>query len=235
MLLIKFASRGRPEKFFSSIANIKESIGTNNYLILATFDEDDLRYNNPAFINRLKLISQLEYEFIKPSGKIGAINSGINSRLNIPWTWLVNFSDDMRFTINGWYDRMKADISRVTQSDYFAHFNDGFCGDRLSTMTVIDREYYERFFYIYPPGYKSLSCDAEAYFVAKLLGRYHYFDAIYFNHEHPGNSKWFKKDELYQINNKYQDEDADYFHKRMRKYFYVNNPIKENVHFTMPQ
>jgi len=69
--------------------------------------------------------------------------------------------------------------------DQFVHFPDGFTADRLATMSIMGREYYNRFKYIYHPDYISLWCDNEAMEVAKMLGCYTYVDKNIFQHLHP--------------------------------------------------
>jgi hypothetical protein len=218
-LLIKYATRKRPGKFKLAMENILSTV-TTDYRIIVSIDSDD--------IDMIRIANEESYpntEFYindNNGGKIGAINA------NIPisgWDWLVNTSDDMQFIVKGWDQIMLDKIKSVWPNslDFFANFNDGFQGPRLATMSVMGREYYERFFYIYAPCYKSLSCDAEAYYVAQVLGRYHYFPDLVYKHMHPSNIRG-KSDELYIQNEKYAKQDADIYFQRLNKNFYVHNP-----------
>jgi hypothetical protein len=219
-LLIKYATRKRPALFLKAMDNILSTV-TGDFRIIVSIDSDDSEM--------IKLVSERSFAntqvFINDNfgGKIGAINA------NIPlsgWDWLVNTSDDMHFLVKGWDQIMIEQIRKVwgNSLDFFANFNDGFQGPKLATMSVMGREYYERFFYIYAPCYRSLSCDAEAFYVAQALGRYHYFPELLYKHMHPANVKGVKSDQLYIQNEVYAKQDAKIYFDRLNKNFYINNP-----------
>lgn len=220
-LLIKYASRNRPKQFLKAMDNILSTVKGNDFRIVVSIDSDDAPMikiaNERTFKNTEIWIND------NKGGKIGAINA------NIPlsgWDWLVNTSDDMFFVKQGWNEIMEQRVKQVwgDSLDWFANFNDGYQGEKLPTMSIMGREYYERFFYIYAPCYKSLSCDAEAMLVAQVLKRYHYFPEILFKHEHPANARYVKTDSLYEFNGKHQTEDARTYFRRMKANFYINNP-----------
>ena len=50
-------------------------------------------------------------------------------------------------------------------------FNDGNQGNRLNTLCILGKKYYERFNYIYHPDYTSLWADNEFMDVANLLNK----------------------------------------------------------------
>jgi hypothetical protein len=218
-LLIKYATRKRPALFLKAMENILSTV-TGDFRIIVSIDSDDqemIKIANERVFQHTEI-------FINDNsgGKIGAINA------NIPltgWDWLVNTSDDMFFTVKGWDQVMIQKIRQVwgDSLDFFANFNDGFQGPKLCTMSVMGREYYERFFYIYAPCYRSLSCDAEAYYVAQLLKRYHYFPDQLYKHMHPANVKGVKSDALYVANEVFQKQDTAVYFKRLNNNFYVNN------------
>jgi hypothetical protein len=92
-------------------------------------------------------------------------------------------------------------------------FNDGFQGDKLNTLVIIGKKYYERFNYIYHPAYQSLYCDTEFTLVSKALNKVQYFDEILIKHvqysivnEQP--------DELYIRNDRLESVDRIIFQKR---------------------
>jgi hypothetical protein len=97
-------------------------------------------------------------------------------------------------------------------------FNDGFQKNKLNTLSIIGRKYYERFGYIYHPAYTSLFCDNEFTIVANRLGKQTYIDMVIIKHEHPlftgvGN------DSLYVENDKYFARDRDVFKSRLLNNF----------------
>lgn len=217
-LLIKYATRNRPEQFKAAMKNIRDTIKGEDYFIIVSIDDDDPAMLHIAMANSYK---NTEFWVNAPAGKIGAINA------NIPlsgWDWLVNMSDDMVFVQQGWDNIMREKIKGVwgDSLDFFANFNDGYQGEKLPTMSIMGREYYERFFYIYAPCYKSLSCDAEAMYVAQTLNRYRYFPDMLFKHQHPANVRGLKSDQLYAENEKFQPEDTRTYFRRMLKDFYLN-------------
>ena len=94
-LLIKFATKGRPDKFRAAMKNILSTIKTDDFQIIVSIDSDDTQMihiaTNETFRNT-------EFWINQPAGKIGAINA------NVPlsgWDWLVNMSDDMVFIKKG--------------------------------------------------------------------------------------------------------------------------------------
>lgn len=216
-LLIKYATRGRKHLFYQAIENIHDTISTEDYKILISEDEDDLNVL-PIYLAD-KIISRTG----KHVSKVNAINRDID---NIQFDWLINFSDDMRFTVKDWDLKMLADIRKIwpNGTDFFAHFNDGFVGEKLPTMSIMGWDYYKRDNYIYHPSYNSVSCDAEAMFVAMMRGKHHYFPSVYFNHLHPANIRK-PTDSTYQGNHKFDLSDTANYFERMRKGFYVENPV----------
>lgn len=218
MIVIKYASRGRKAKFLQRMAEIQQRTRTKDYLIVVTIDENDAEM--VAIIDYINSLPNTAGYIIKPFGKIAAINA------YIPWhkSWdvLVNYSDDFDF-VDGWDEIMMQRIKSVwpNTTDYCAHFSDGFVFERLVTMSVLGREYVERFGWIYPPMYKSVSCDAEQFYVSQMLGKYHYFDKVIAFHEHPVNKKGVAYDQTYRDNDKFADADTALYFKRMRQNFYL--------------
>lgn len=246
-ILIKYASRGRKDQYFDGLDNILSNIHTDDYLILSSFDEDDTVMNNEEVRERLDKYDKLIYYYGPGISKVHAINRDID-KIDYQWEMLINFSDDMRFIKQGWDEIMIEEIRKVfgDSTDFFAHFWDGSTPHNtpLPTMSVIGREYYERDMYIYHPLYKSILCDAEAYHVAQMRERWHYFefkkrDEKYGNilkeeslfvHNHPAWGK-AKDDQVYELNKKFSHEDEVLYYKRLNKYFYVNNPKDHTIYF----
>lgn len=220
-LLIKYASRGRPELFRQAIKNIADTISTPDYKIIVSCDMDDVSMKPFASINETHPNISISYRNSK--SKVQAINEDM---FEVPFGILVNFSDDMRFTVKGWDQKMLRQIQRVwgKSTDFFAHFNDGFVGHKLPTMSIMGWDYYQRDKYIYHPSYNSVSCDAEAMFVAMMRGRHHYFPEVYFNHIHPANLR-FPVDQTYRDNDCFGAADTINYFDRMKHCFYVENPV----------
>ena len=220
MILIKFASRGRADWFRKGIANIVNTIHTENYKILVTADFNDPEMNNGHIVEFCRRHDNVILVHGESESKVHAINRDMEFVNDLPWTILINFSDDMMFVQNGWDNVLKLLTRRIwgTSLDFFAHFNDGYVKEALPTMSVMGRDYYNRDNYIYHPSYKSFSCDAEAMYVALMRRRYHYFDENIFLHQHPTNSPR-KGDETYRINSLATPHDTKNYFERLRRYF----------------
>lgn len=223
-LLIKFATRGRGRQFFECLTNIHSTIGSENFEIIVSCDTDDVEMNNHRVREKLKQFTKVKVFYGPPVSKVAAINRDMEHCAD--WDWLINYSDDMTFTVKGWYDKMLKDIKGVwgESLDFFAHFSDGFVKDKLPTMSIMGREYYERDGYIYHNSYGSVSCDAEAMFVAMMRGRHHYFPTVYFHHVHPANVRK-AIDHIYKRNDRFGNQDTENYFRRRENLFYVENPV----------
>lgn len=221
-LLLKYATRGRKNLFYETINNILQYT-TGEYTLVISADEDDPEMNNQEvreFVKEKKL--NIIYGWSK--NKVHAINRDMERFED--WDWLVNMSDDMKFIQHGWNEKMLVQIKEKwgESLDWFAHFNDGFVFDKLPTLSVMGREYYERFGYIYHPSYGSFSCDAEALYVSQMLDKYHYFPEIFYKHYHPANLPSVRVDSMYHRANAWSDRDVQTYFERMKRLFYVSNP-----------
>jgi len=177
-ILFKLATRSRMQKAYNSILNIIEMCQSDNFTILLSCDFDDpamkgFKFNDPRVV--------ICYGTSK--NKIDAINRDLEVIKD--WDILINTSDDMVFTIKGFDNIIRQDF--LGNLDQVLHYSDGNQKENIMTMSIIGKEYYERFNYIYHPDYKSLWCDAEATEVAVLLGKYRYMgdDKVLFRHMHP--------------------------------------------------
>jgi uncharacterized protein YlbG (UPF0298 family) len=68
--------------------------------------------------------------------------------------------------------------------DGCVHFNDGNTNGSLITFSILGRELYNHFGYIYHPDYKSLYCDDEFTQEVKRMGKEKYIDKVIISHEH---------------------------------------------------
>lgn len=219
-ILINYATRKRKEKFFAHMNNIYATTRTNDFKIVVKVDEDDSEMC--SLIGDINKMKNTAGYIVKPFGKVAAINAYIP--WYEPWDILVNTSDDFEFK-PGWDEVLIHRTSGVWpgSTDWFAHFSDGHVKEKLPTMSIFGREYGERFGWVYPPVYKSFSCDAEVMYVAQQIGKYHYFPEVLAEHKHPVNVKQ-NYDEVYKANDKFADYDTQTYFKRMKNNFYVHNP-----------
>uniref|UniRef100_A0A6C0I7A2 Glycosyltransferase n=1 Tax=viral metagenome TaxID=1070528 RepID=A0A6C0I7A2_9ZZZZ len=215
-ILIKFPSRGRPDKLrstFLKYVRFAEDISKISFLI--SLDEDDSTVTRTQQIVLKKIHPDTQIIVGKSCGKIGAVNRDMD--LAPPYDILLLASDDMIPEVKG-YDRIIRE--KMTQhypdTDGVLWFNDGFQKDRLNTLSILGKKYYDRFGYIYHPSYKSLWCDNEFTEVATKLGKQTYFEQIIIKHEHP---LWTKEtpDTVLVENDKYDPEDRANFERRKKE------------------
>lgn len=224
-ILIKYPTKGRPELFKQAIKNIHETIsGEHEYQIHVTCDFGDasmVPFLSPSNITSYK---NVYYNIGLSNSKIHAINRDMDIITeNYDWDLLVVMSDDMRFISKDWDKRFVEEALRYP--DHLYHWADGFVNEALPTLCVMDRAYYERFFYIYPNCYKSFSCDAEQMFVAQMIGRWKYFPEVLFNHLHPANIVGMPTDKTYTDADLHAKRDTEIYFKRLKKLFNVNRPL----------
>lgn len=225
-ILFKYASRSRTNKFFSGLDSILQNLGDlNNFCILVSLDIDDVTMNNPTTINRLteyvqKYPEKIIIKFGFSKNKIDAINRDVNEiKDKFNFDILVNFSDDMEFIQHSFDDVIRDKFfCHYADLDGNIYFNDGFVGDRISTMSIIGRKYYDKFNYIYHPSYHSLWCDNEYTEVAKRNQKIIYFPERIFNHNHPANVGGFMDEQLIKTES-YSDLDRQNYEQRLNNNF----------------
>jgi hypothetical protein len=185
-LLIKFPTRGRKDKFFSTLNiyhNNCEDIENTEFLI--SIDSDDTEMNLEEVVNRISSYKNTKVVVGNSLSKIDAVNRDLNEFEN-KWDILLLASDDMIPQVKG-YDIIIKDnmLFNYPDTDGVLWFNDGFQGNRLNTLCILGKKYYERFNYIYHPDYKSCWSDNEFMAVGNILNKQSYLDQVIIKHEHP--------------------------------------------------
>lgn len=215
-----FASRSRPARFFSVLENIREMTLDKDFFVVAKLDEDDEPMVKEK--GRLKDYPEVIVKWGYSKSKIHAINRDLD---RLPeFDLIVNVSDDQLFIERG-FDRIIK--SKFTEPDLFIHFPDSFAGSRVSTMSVLDKAYYERDKYIYYPGYYSMFCDEEETIKSQMRGRYKFCEEQIFDHwhySHTNPDRRIRKDELYKRNDTYRKDEV-IFNERKKINFGLTIPI----------
>jgi hypothetical protein len=221
-LLIKFPTRGRPEKFLMVLDMYIDMLhDKENYQIIISCDTDDVTMNNESMINKLKSYKNLKYYFNNNINKIAAVNGDMSD--SDCFDIILLASDDMIPVVRG-YDSIIKENMRKNFPDMngVLWFNDGYQGKTLNTLCILGRKYFKEFNYIYHPEYQSLWCDNEFMHVANMLKKQKYIDQIIIRHEHPESNKSVKEDELYLRNLKYNSIDFKTYEKRKKGNFGLN-------------
>lgn len=207
-LLIKFASRSRFTKMMDCLENIRTH-ATGDYHILLSLDADDNSINQLILSDYMNHYGNLTVCYGASKSKVHAINRDI-SIISYPWDVLLNTSDDMVFTEKGFDEII---CNEFNDFSGLLHLPDGFANERLVTMAIMDRAYYNKFGYIYHPEYISLWCDNEQTDVAKLLNQYKYVERKLFYHNHPNNTG-ISLDLQYKHTESFYTIDGNTYHKR---------------------
>lgn len=217
-IIYNFPTRGRPEKFFTALANIKLMSANENYEFCIKLDKDDQFL--PEYLVGLKKLELLSSVSIGDSNsKVDAINRDIPKD---DWDILINMSDDILWTVWNFDDIIRADI----EEDCFLHYPEPFADRQcaiqnkppISVVSIMDRVYFERFGYVYHSSYKSLWCDNEATECARNLKKHKWVNKIIFSHEHPQAGKT-KMDEQYRRTESFYKSDMINFNRRRSRGF----------------
>ena len=207
-----FASRSRPERFFQTLDNIIVQSVSTDFFIVAKLDEDDMTMNDPLI--KQKIADNYPMVIVKwgvSNSKIHAINRDLE---NLPhWDIMICASDDMRFRTHGFDDLIRRFMP--AHLDGFLHMLDDYAKDRVCTVSILGRKYYERDGYIYHPDYYSMWCDDEATAIAKARERYFVVPGE-IEHLHYTNYRKAVKDELYWRNDTYNKDKVIFEQRKAR-------------------
>lgn len=218
-ILVKFPTRERPDQFLKVLNLLNEkATDRDNIKYLISIDADDSTMR--TMDSTAHLISSNENMFVYSgvsNSKIHACNRDMEKVKE--WDIVVLMSDDMIPQINGWDELIRqAMFKYYPATDGCLWFNDGY-QDRICTLCIIGRVYYDRFGYIYHPDYNSLFCDNEFTVVAKAMDRMTYFSTVIFKHSHFANDPAVKRDALYDRNEAYFNIDKEIYEQRKAQGF----------------
>ena len=184
-ILVKFPIRSRPQKFLDALNNMQDTADDlTNIHFLVTIDDDD---DSMKWALKAKFPKNVQVVSGVSKSKIDAINRDME--LAPDWDICVQTSDDMRFLQResgaGWDTQIRNDYAEFFPDlDGAMHYPDGYKNEDLITLTIVAKNWYKRFGYLYYPKYKSFHSDDELTCVAKMLGKYKYVPITLFLHEH---------------------------------------------------
>lgn len=214
-LFIKLPSRGRPDQLFTIASRYVEyAEDMTNIRMRIVLDTDDSTVT-PEYVQKLRNIHpNIEINLGLSSSKIHAINRDTPHSSTFDIFLLA--SDDMNPVQKGYDNVIRQKMAQhYPDTDGVLFFNDGFHKNRLNTIVICGRKYYERFGYVYYPGYKSMWCDNEFMDTANILKKQTYLSQVIIKHEHPGSNSAIVFDETYTRNQVFYFEDeALYFSRR---------------------
>lgn len=186
IILIKYASRGRRDRFFDGMETIYNlCVQPERLRVLISCDLDDTEMCNDEVKERISKYPNAYIVYGESTSKISATNRDFDLMPNEwkNWDIVCNFSDDQRWSILGWDDMIRADFQQVSPdfSHYMAYLDTDTNG-ALSTLYIAGRTWYDRFKFIYNPEYLSLFADNEVEDVAKIYNKYHYTGYTIYKH-----------------------------------------------------
>jgi hypothetical protein len=219
-LLIKFPTRNRKNKFFKVLRqyqNLCEDLENTYFLI--TLDNDDESMNPSDVEDIFNTFKNIKVVYGTSDSKIHAVNRDIE--LINDWDIVLLASDDMTPKVKGYDNIIRNKMKEFySDTDGILWFNDGHMGNKLNTLCILGKKYYDRFGYIYHPEYKSVWSDNEFMLVGNLLGKQTYFEQVIIEHEHP-DWGYGSRDEIHQNNSKNENQDKLLFTKRKDNNFYL--------------
>ena len=219
-LLIKFPTRNRPAKFIKILKVYHSLLDDKNTKFIVSCDNDDETMNNDGikeYINDLTDVN-IELCFNDNKSKIEAVNANME---NVDFDIVLLASDDMIPVSQGFDTIIKNKMSEhYSDTDGVLWFNDGYQGNKLNTLCILGKKYYDRFNYIYNPEYKSVWSDNEFMDVANILNKQTYFDEVIIRHEHP-DWGFGKNDLIHQENIKNESFDRMVYANRKKNNFYL--------------
>jgi hypothetical protein len=212
-LVIKFPTRNRKNKFLNTLKKYDNLLSKKiDVRFLITMDEDDTEMNCQDVKEILNTYSNLTFFYGNSKNKIDAVNKDLDKIED--WDIVLLASDDMIPVVKGYDEIIVENMKKLyPDTDGVLWFNDGFQGEKLNTLSILGKKYYDRFGYIYNPEYKSVWCDNEFMSVANILGKQTYIKEIIIKHEHPDYG-YGKRDEIHVNNFKNESSDRDVFNKR---------------------
>lgn len=214
-ILFKYPSRSRPERFFEGLQNLVDNIhDKNNYHISCTLDIDDESMNNESIINKILSYPNTSIAWGRSESKVHAVNRDLPNYGDI----ICVMSDDMRFKTFGFDDIIRKHMP--SSLDALVHFPDDYAKEKVCTVAIIGRKYYERDGFIYQPNcYYSMFCDDEQTDVSKIRGCYIFIpDAMEIDHLHYTNMGKAGKDALYRRNDTYLADKRIYEERKARNF-----------------
>jgi len=211
--IFKYASRSRPEQFKENISKwLGQLSRAHTYQFLCSFDNDDRSMNNDAIKNFCSQLNFVKYYFGDNKNKIEAINADMEKA--DPWDYLVVVSDDMRPEVHS-FDCIIDQEFQKHSGKIALNFDDGEEKRQktLCTLSIMNRELYDYFGYIYNPIYKSFFCDREYSDICHKNGWMYDIPQVIVRHLL---DQWIKEgqDPLYAVNAKYWQQDLVTFSHR---------------------
>jgi len=215
-LLIKFPTRNRPHKFIKVLETYVKNLDDKTTKIIVSCDSDDDSMNESYVKEFIAQYDNISLYYGDNKSKIEAINSDIS---NVEFDIVLLASDDMIPVVKGFDTVIKTKMTELyPDTDGVLWFNDGYQGNKLNTLCILGKKYYDRFGYIYNPEYISVWSDNEFMDVANILKKQTYFEEVIIQHQHPDYGHG-NRDGIHTLNAKFEALDRATYNNRKAKNF----------------
>lgn len=210
-LVIKFPTRGRVNNFIKALDKYVRFLDDKSTEIIVSCDNDDIDMNGDLVKDVVSQYPNVKLCFNDNKSKIEAVNADLDG---VDFDIVLLASDDMIPMVKG-FDTIIKDkmIEHYSDTDGVLWFNDGYQGNKLNTLCILGKKYYDRFGYIYNPEYISVWSDNEFMDVGNLLGKQTYFDEVIIKHQHP-DWGFGNRDDVHSLNSKFESHDRGVYNKR---------------------
>ena len=217
-LLIKFPTRNRPNKFLKTLVRYINYLDDKTTKIVVTCDNDDVTMKDDYIKEVILNYDNVELLSGNHNSKIEAVNADLDK---FDFDIVLLASDDMIPMVKGYDTIIKNKMmEHYPDTDGVLWFNDGYQGNKLNTLSIMGKKYYDRFNYIYSPDYLSVWCDNEFMDVANILNKQTYFDEVIIKHEHP-DWGFGGRDDIHVLNSKHEAHDRLVYNGRKNNNFYL--------------
>ena len=205
-------------KFLKVLNTYVRNLDDKTTKIIVSCDLDDITMTEEHIKDVIEQYDNVTMFYGNNKSKIEAINADLD---NVDFDILLLASDDMIPVVKGYDTIIKNNMSKLyPDTDGVLWFNDGYQGNKLNTLCILGKKYYDRFGYIYNPEYISVWSDNEFMDVGNILGKQTYFDEVIIQHQHPD---WgFGERDMVHTNNLVNEsKDRQTYIKRKEKNFYI--------------
>lgn len=210
-LLIKFPTRNRVDKFLQTLDLYVRYLDDKSTKIIVSCDNDDESMKEDYIQEVLEQYENVELHFGDNKSKIEAVNANLE---NVDFDIILLASDDMIPKVKGYDTIIKNKMKELyPDTDGILWFNDGYQKNRLNTLCILGKKYYDRFGYIYHPHYHSVWCDNEFMDVGNILKKQTYIDEVIIEHQHP-DWGYGLRDEIHTTNQMNEQYDFMVYNKR---------------------
>lgn len=204
--LVKIPSRERPARLLAAVGAWQGLAGGDVEILLSLDRDDEASLEYAGELQDCGATIRYGDRYTK----VEAFNRDIS---DFDFDVLVVASDDFVPMIQGWDDHISRTLDRLDTEDIALWCPDAR-QDRICTIPVMTRKYFDRDGYVFHPSYRSYFCDDEWTTVARMRAKLERVPGPLFLHNHPAFTR-VTEDDLYRHNRRDKALDrANYIRRR---------------------